>query len=73
MAIGDPHIEDYDLQIRRGGRELEYTGGIKFGATEDVRRLLDADPFIRVIHLNSFGSRLGEAHKLRDLFASGSL
>jgi hypothetical protein len=73
MANGDPRIEEYDLQILRGGTELEYTGGIKFGATEDVRRLLDADPFIRVIHLNSPGGRLGEAHILRDLIREREL
>jgi hypothetical protein len=73
IAKGDPLIEEYDLEILRGGTELEYTGGIKFGATEDVRRLLDADPFITAIHLYSFGGRLGEAHKLRDLIREREL
>lgn len=73
IAFGDRLIEDYDLQILRGGTELEYTGGIKFGSTEDVRKLLDADPYISVIHLNSSGGRLGEAHKLRDLIREREL
>lgn len=73
IAFGDPLIEEYELQILRGGTELEYTGGIKFGATADVRRLLDADPYISVIHLNSTGGRLGEARKLRDLIREREL
>jgi hypothetical protein len=73
MAGGDPDIEDYELQILRGGTELEFIGGIKFGATEDVRRLLDADPYVTVIHLNSGGGRLGEARKLWDLIREREL
>jgi hypothetical protein len=72
-VLGDPEIEGYELQILRGGTDLEYTGGIKFRATKDVRRLLDADPYITVIHLDSVGGRLGEAHKLRDLIREREL
>jgi hypothetical protein len=67
IAAGDFTVGEHELRILRGGKELEYAGGITFGATDEVRRLLDADPDIRVIHLNSLGGRIGEARRLRDL------
>jgi hypothetical protein len=73
IALGDPTIPEHELQILHGGTELEYAGGITFGATDDVRVLLDADPEIRVIHLNSPGGRVGEARKLRNLIRERNL
>jgi hypothetical protein len=67
IAVGDRAMGKHELRILRGGRELEFAGGITFGVTEEVRRPLDADPEIRMIHLNSLGGRIGEARKLRDL------
>jgi hypothetical protein len=66
IACGDPSVGKHQLHIHRGGTELEYVGGITFGATDEVRKLLDVDPAIRVIHLTSPGGRIGEARKLRD-------
>jgi hypothetical protein len=73
IAAGDPEVGRHELRILRGGRELEYAGGITFGVTDEVRRLLDADPEIRVIHLDSLGGRVGEARKLRDLIRQQQL
>jgi hypothetical protein len=67
IAAGDPEMGKHELHILRDGTELEYAGGITFGATEEVRKLLDADPAIRVIHLNSPGGRVAEAREFRDL------
>jgi hypothetical protein len=67
IASGDPDVGSHKLRILRGGTELEYSGGITFGATDEVRRMLDADQAIRVIHLNSNGGREAEARNLRDL------
>jgi hypothetical protein len=67
IAAGDPAIGKHELRVLRGGRELEYNGGITFSVTDEVRSLLHAYPAIRVIHLNSLGGRIGEARKLRDL------
>jgi hypothetical protein len=38
IAAGDPDTAKHELHILRGGRELEYAGGITFGATDDVRK-----------------------------------
>jgi hypothetical protein len=73
IAAGDPDTGKHELHILRGGTELEYAGGITFGATDDVRKLLDADPAIRVVHINSAGGRVAEARKLRDLIRERKL
>jgi hypothetical protein len=73
IAAGDADIGKHELHILRGGTELEYAGGITFGATDDVRKLLDADPAIHVIHINSLGGRVSEARMLRDLIRQRGL
>lgn len=73
IAAGDAETGGHELHILRAGRELEYSGGITFGATDEVQRLLDADPAIRVIHLNSPGGRMAEARKLRSLIREREL
>jgi len=73
IAFGDPEMGKHELHILRGGTELEYLGGITFGATEEVRKLLDADPAVRIIHLNSPGGRVAEARELRDLIRQRGL
>jgi hypothetical protein len=73
IAFGDPEMGKHELHILRGGTELEFTGGITFGVTEEVRKLLDADPSIWVIHLHSPGGRVAEARELRDLIRQRGL
>src|SRR5205814_3840906 len=63
----------YTLRLLRQNTELEVSGGIGFGLTDEVKRSLDAYPGIQVIHLNSIGGRIAEAQKLRDLIASRKL
>jgi len=70
------HIDDYGkykIRVLRQGTELEFSGAIAFGLTEEIKKHLDANPNIRVIHLNSVGGRIVEARKLRDLIASRQL
>jgi hypothetical protein len=73
IVLGDPSVGPHELHILRGGTELDYSGGITFGATDQVRQLLDADQQIRAIHLNSQGGRIEEARRLGDLIRSRSL
>lgn len=61
---GDPDIPEYAFRIMRNGTELEITGGFKYGLTQDVERLLQATPNLKVIHLDSTGGRIAEAEKL---------
>lgn len=73
IAEGDPAMGAHRLRILRDGTELEYAGGITFGATDEVRKMLDAAPSVRVIHLNSNGGRIAEARQLRDLIRDRGL
>ncbi len=71
IAFGnDPKIPDYSLRLMRDASELEVAGGFKYGLTRQVQALLDANPRIRLIHLNSSGGRLGEGQKLAALIRS---
>lgn len=62
---GDTRLPAYSLRVMRDGTEIEITGGIKFGLAADFERVIKASPRIKVVHLHSFGGRLGEADKLR--------
>jgi len=73
IATGDASMGKHELRILRNGSELEYEGGITFGATDEVRKMLDADLAIRAIHLNSQGGRIEEARKMRELIRERSL
>ncbi|WP_445493393.1 hypothetical protein [Rhodopseudomonas sp. RCAM05734] len=65
--MGDPDIAGYTIRVMRNGTEAEISGGIKYGLTDDLRKVLGASPHIGVIHLNSLGGRIGEAIKLNRL------
>jgi len=60
----------YTIRVLRQGTEIEVLGGIGFGLTDAISKHLEANPDIRVIHLNSLGGRVGEARILRDLIQS---
>jgi len=63
----------YKIRVLRQGTEIEVSGGIGFGLTDAISKHLEANPNIRVIHLNSSGGRVGEARILRDLIQSRNL
>jgi hypothetical protein len=67
VALGDPDIPDFQIRVMRKNREAEYIGGIKSGAAEQLRKVLDRHPGITVLHLNSGGGRFGEAERMADL------
>lgn len=73
IALGDPGIGAHELHVLRGGTELEFDGGLTFGVTDEIKTVLDANPAIRAIHLNSGGGRVVEARKLRDLIRQRGL
>lgn len=61
IAMGDKEMGEYRFRLLRNGTELEFSGGIKFGAAKELERMLDAASQVRVVHLNSFGGRIAEA------------
>ncbi len=70
IAIGSDSSSKYTIRVLRQGTEIEVSGGIGFGLTDAISKHLEANPNIRVIHLNSIGGRVGEARILRDLIRS---
>lgn len=73
IAIGRDPLGTYQLHLLKDATELEIAGAIVFGITDDVRTVLDANPAIRVIQLNSDGGRISEARNLRNLIDSRGL
>jgi hypothetical protein len=66
---GDAQMGTYAFRVLRDGRELEFSGGITFGAAKDLQRFLDAMPAVRVVHLNSPGGRVTEAARMAYLIS----
>ena len=54
-------------------KEVEITGGIKFGLTEELRKIFNLYPTIKVIHLNSYGGRVVEARLLKEFIEEKGL
>lgn len=73
IVLESDSYSNYTILVLRHGTEMEVSGGIGFGLTDDVRKHLEANPNIRVIHLNSIGGRVAVAKKLHDLIRSRQL
>jgi hypothetical protein len=73
IATGNDPMGTYQLRVLRDATEIEISGAIVFGLTDDVRRILDSHPTVNIIHLNSEGGRVSEARKLRDLIDAREL
>jgi len=73
LLVGIDTTPPYELRILNSGQELELSGGMPFGTTSAVTRLLDSTPTIQIIHLNSTGGRLNEAYMLYNLIAERGL
>lgn len=71
--LDDPDIPEYSMRVMRNGTEAEITGGIKYGLTENFKKILAASRQIRVVHLNSVGGRIGEAGELYNLIREARL
>ncbi|MCC7258349.1 MAG: hypothetical protein IT486_08250 [Gammaproteobacteria bacterium] len=68
-----PGGPSYTVAISHDGRMLEIRGSFTFGLAEDARRLLDANPQVRRVRLNSGGGLLGEAQRVRTLIVERGL
>ncbi|MDH3445423.1 MAG: GYF domain-containing protein, partial [Deltaproteobacteria bacterium] len=73
LALGRDPVGSYELKLLRDATEFEISGAIVFGLTDKVAEMLDANPKVKIIHLNSSGGRVREARRLRDLIASRNL
>jgi hypothetical protein len=73
VFAGDSSIPPYRITLLPGGRELEFAGGIKFGAVTALREALDAHPNVWAIHLSSPGGLSLVGRKLRKLIRERKL
>ncbi|MBT3408979.1 zinc-ribbon domain-containing protein [Candidatus Woesearchaeota archaeon] len=64
IALNKDSLPQYEIRILNKGKELEISGGIKFGLTNEVERYFKKYPNIKILHLNSIGGRISEAKKL---------
>lgn len=67
LALDASERGSYTVRVLRGGTELELSGSLGFGVTEDVEAALDRNPGVRLLHLDSPGGRVVEGALLADL------
>jgi hypothetical protein len=59
--------EPFEVQVAWHGRAVVFRGSFQRGASEAVRRALDANPHVRVLQLESLGGWVGEAVRASQL------
>lgn len=69
----DPDIPAYSIRVNSEGTEAEIAGGFKYGLTNDFTAALNTAPYLKIIHLDSEGGRLGEAERLFTLIRERGL
>jgi hypothetical protein len=60
LMIGRDDTPAYRVELLHGGTEVELAGGMPFGTSKALRKVLDGAPGVKVLHLNSGGGRIGE-------------
>jgi hypothetical protein len=73
IYAGDQEVGSYAFRVLRDGRELEFTGGITFGAAKAFQQFVDAMGGLQLVHLDSPGGRISEAVRIGDVIKSRSL
>lgn len=63
----ETRAEPFQLQMAWHGRALVFRGSFQRGASEAVRRALDANPHVRVLQIESPGGWVGEAVRASQL------
>jgi hypothetical protein len=70
LALGDYH---YTVTLLPNGREIAVDGGLGFGVSAAVQSLLDQNPKVRRVRLESGGGALWEGVKLREIIQARNL
>jgi hypothetical protein len=73
IYLGDERVGKYAFRVLRDGAELEFSGGITFGASEEFKRFSEAMGALKIVHLNSVGGRIEEAQRIGDLIRERKL
>ena len=73
IASGVIPTGNYQLRLARGGTELAIDGAIAIGLSKKVAQILQRNPLVQALQLNSNGGSAREARQLRDLIAARKL
>lgn len=73
VVLGDPDLPAFGIRVMRQGREAEFNGGIRLGAADALREVLERNPKIEVLHLTSIGGRFAEAQEMYALVRARGL
>jgi hypothetical protein len=73
IYAGDKEVGKYAFRVLRNGRELEFSGGITFGAAKEFQHFIGAMGALRLVHLNSPGGRILEAQRIAALIRTHKL
>jgi hypothetical protein len=64
----------WNFQVLSGGREMEVSGGIGYGFSDDLEKMLDRSPTVSVLHVNlQVGGLIDEAYRARALIHNRGL
>ncbi len=61
---GGPDFGPHEIRLLLAGSEVEFSGGMSAGAASELRQVLDANPGVDVIHLNSPGGLVSEGRQM---------
>jgi len=73
IATGVIPTGNYQLRLVRGGTELTVDGAIGIGLSKKIAQVLDRNPLVHALQINSNGGSARESRKLRDLIAARKL
>jgi hypothetical protein len=72
MAVGDKYGKA-TFRLVRNGTEMEFSGGISSGLSEEFSKFIEAAPQLEVVHLESFGGRIAESKAIAELIRQRGL
>jgi len=73
ISFGFDPYSKYDIILSENGNDVTIHGGIGFGISIEVEKIINKNPDITIIKLTSFGGRLLPARQLRNLIHKNNL
>jgi hypothetical protein len=73
LVVGTSQLPPLSIRVMNQGTEVELLGGLEFGTSNNLAKVLIDNPSINIIHLNSMGGRIAEAKKLALLVKKNKL
>ncbi|HUK02044.1 MAG TPA: GYF domain-containing protein [Steroidobacteraceae bacterium] len=73
LALGRDRTTPSQLHVVNHGTEIEVAGGMSFGTTDAVQKLLVTTPTIRIVQLNNSGGFITEGERLGQLINAHGL